>query len=61
MLAADAIILWQFSVVRTQAMRLNNIDQKLVAVLRVHASLLAFHDQLEGLDAYCASRKSRNF
>jgi len=26
MLAADAIILWQFSVVRTQAMRLNEID-----------------------------------
>ncbi len=51
MLAADAIILWQFSVVRTQAMRLNDIDQKLVAVLHVHTSLLAFHDQLEGLAA----------
>jgi signal transduction histidine kinase/HAMP domain-containing protein len=57
MLAADAIILWQFSVVRTQAMRLNDIDQKLVAVLRVHTSLLAFHDQLEGLaDAEDADR-----
>src|ERR1700688_1020729 len=57
MLAADAIILWQFYVVRTQAMRLNEIDQKLVAVLRVHTSLLAFHDQLDGLaDAEDADR-----
>src|SRR6202030_958414 len=57
MLAADAIILWQFYVVRSQAMRSNDIDQKLVAVLRVHSSLLAFHDQLEGLaDAEDADR-----
>jgi PAS domain S-box-containing protein len=57
MLVADAIILWQFYVVRAQAMRLNDIDQKLVAVLRVHSSLLAFHDQLEGLaDAEDADR-----
>jgi PAS domain S-box-containing protein len=57
MLAADAIILWQFYVVRAQAMRLNDVDQKLVAVLRVHTSLLTFHDQLEGLaDAEDADR-----
>jgi PAS domain S-box-containing protein len=57
MLAADAIILWQFYVVRSQAMHLNDIDQKLVAVLRVHSSLLAFHDQVEGLaDAEDADR-----
>src|SRR6202166_2414171 len=49
MLAADAVILWQFHLVRTQAERLNGIDQKLVAVLRVHTSLLAFHDRLEEL------------
>src|ERR1700732_1178913 len=49
MLAADTVILWQFHLVRTQAERLNGIDQKLVAVLRVHTSLLAFHDQLEEL------------
>src|SRR5712664_3579902 len=47
MLAADAVILWQFHLVRTQAERLNGIDQKLVAVLRVHTSLVAFHDRLE--------------
>jgi PAS domain S-box-containing protein len=57
MLAADAITLWQFYVVRTQALRLNDIDQKLVAVLRVHTSMLAFHDRLDGLaDAEDADR-----
>src|SRR6266446_2474231 len=57
MLAADAIILWQFYVARAQAMRLNDIDQKLVAVLRVHTSMLAFHDRLDGLaDAEDADR-----
>ncbi len=49
MLTADAVVLWQFHLVRTQAERLNGIDQKLVAVLRVHSSLLAFHDRLEEL------------
>ena len=57
MLAADAVVLWQFHVVRTQAERLNDIDQKLVAVLRVHTSLLAFHDRLDALaDAEDANR-----
>jgi PAS domain S-box-containing protein len=57
MLVADAVILWQFHLVRTQAMRLNDIDQKLVAVLHVHASMLAFHDRLDGLaDAEDADR-----
>src|SRR6267142_953104 len=49
MLAADAVVLWQFHLVRTQAERLNDIDQKLVAVLRVHSSLLVFRDRLEEL------------
>jgi PAS domain S-box-containing protein len=57
MLAADAVILWQFHLVRTQAERLNGIDQKLVAVLRVHTSLVAFHDLLEDLaDSQDANR-----
>src|ERR1700723_1755217 len=57
MLAADAIILWEFYVVRAQAMRLSEIDQKLIAVLRVHTSMLAFHDRLDGLaDAEDADR-----
>jgi len=49
MLAADAVVLWQFHLVRAQAERLNGIDQKLVAVLRLHASLTTFHDRLEDL------------
>src|ERR1700692_655603 len=56
-LAADAVILWQFHVIRIQAGRLNDVDQKLVAVLRVHTSMLAFHDRLDGLaDAEDADR-----
>jgi PAS domain S-box-containing protein len=49
MLAADAVVLWQFHLVRAQAERLNGIDEELVAVLRVHTSLSAFHDRLEAL------------
>lgn len=49
MLAADAIVLWQFRALRTQAERLNDIDQKLIAILRVHTSLFAFHDRLDAL------------
>jgi PAS domain S-box-containing protein len=49
MLAADAVVLWQFHLVRAQAERLNGIDQKLVAVLRLHTSLTTFHDRLEDL------------
>src|SRR5258706_4297 len=57
MLVADAVVLWQFHLVRTEAERLNGIDQKLVAVLRVHTSLSAFHDRLEALvDAEDAGR-----
>jgi PAS domain S-box-containing protein len=57
MLAADAIILWQFHVVRTQAGHLNDVDQKLVSVLRVHTSMLEFHDRLDALaDAEDANR-----
>jgi PAS domain S-box-containing protein len=57
MLAADAVILWQFHMIRIQAGRLNDVDHKLVAVLRVHTRMLAFHDRLDGLaDAEDADR-----
>ena len=49
MLAADAVVLWQFRVVTSQAARLSDIDQARIAVLRVHTSLLAFHDRLDAL------------
>ena len=49
MLVADAVVLWQFQVVRVQAERLSDIDQARIAVLRVHSGLLAFHDRLNTL------------
>ncbi len=49
MLGADAVVLWQFQVVHAQAERLNAIDQKLVTLLRVHASLLEFYAGLEAI------------
>ena len=49
MLAADAVVLWQFHLVRAQAERLRSIDQKMIAVLRLHTSLTTFHDQMEDL------------
>jgi PAS domain S-box-containing protein len=49
MLGGDAVVLWQFHVVRREAERLNGLDQRLVTVLRVHTSLLSFHDRLESL------------
>jgi PAS domain S-box-containing protein len=57
MLGSDAVVLWQFHVIRGQAERLSGQEQKLVSVLRVHTSLLAFHDRLETLaDAEDASQ-----
>src|SRR6266850_1893465 len=49
MMAADAVVLWQVHVVRTQAGRLNDIDQTLVSVFRAHRSLLAFSGHLDAL------------
>jgi PAS domain S-box-containing protein len=57
MLVADAVVLWQFHLLRTQAGRQYDIDRKLIAVQRVHTSLLAFHDRLDALaDAEDAGR-----
>lgn len=49
MMVVDAVVLWQFNAVRTRAGRLREIDQKRLAILRVHASLLAFSDRLNTL------------
>src|SRR5271167_4771032 len=49
MLAGDAIVLWQFHVVHAQAERLNEYDEELVTVLRVHSDMLKFRDTLESL------------
>src|SRR6202453_815177 len=47
MFAGDAVVLWQFQIAQLQAERLKDYNEELVSVLRVHASLLAFHDTLE--------------
>ena len=52
MSGGDVILLWQFHIVRLQAERLDGLDKELVAVLRLHASLLAFQDRLEAIANY---------
>ncbi len=49
MVAADAVALWQFDLVRGQAQRIYNVDQKTVAVLRLQSNLWMFRDKLEDL------------
>jgi hypothetical protein len=49
MLAGDIIVLWQFHVVQAQAERLNEYDEELATVLRVHSDVLKFRDTLESL------------
>jgi PAS domain S-box-containing protein len=49
MLAGDVIVLWQFHIVQAQAERLDEYDEELVNVLRVHSDLLKFRDTLESL------------
>ena len=49
MLAGDLIVLWQFHIVEAQAERLNEYDEELVTVLRVHSDMLKFRDTLESL------------
>ncbi len=49
MLAGDAIVLWQFYIVRAQAERLDEYDEELVTILRVHSDMLKFRDTLESL------------
>jgi PAS domain S-box-containing protein len=49
MFAGDVIVLWQFHIVQAQAERLDNYDEELVAVLRVHSDLLKLRDTLESL------------
>jgi PAS domain S-box-containing protein len=49
MFAGDAIVLGQFHLVQAQAERLDEYDEELVAVLRVHSDLLKLRDTLESL------------
>src|SRR3984885_14205183 len=49
MFAGDVIVLWQFHLVQAQAERLDEYDDELVTVLRVHSDLLKLRDTLESL------------
>ena len=49
MFAGDVIVLWQFHIVQARAERLDEYDEALVAVLRVHSDVLQFRDTLESL------------
>jgi len=49
MVAGDVIVLWQFHIVQAQAKRLDEYDEELVTVLRVHSDVLKFRDTLESL------------
>jgi PAS domain S-box-containing protein len=49
MFAGDVIVLWQFHLVQAQAQRLDEYDEELVTVLRVHSDLLKLRDTLESL------------
>jgi two-component system, NarL family, sensor kinase len=49
MVAADAVALWQFELVRGQAQRIYDVDQRSMAVLRVQSNLWMFRDKLEDL------------
>jgi hypothetical protein len=49
MFAGDVIVLWQFHIVQAEAQRLDEYDEALVAVLRVHWDVLKFRGTLESL------------
>ena len=49
MLGGNALLLWQFHLVRLQEERLSGVGQGLVAVLRFQSDLLSFHAKLDEL------------
>src|SRR6204780_857355 len=49
MFAGDVIVLWQFRIVQAQAARLDEFDEDLVTVLRIHSDVLKLRDTLESL------------
>src|SRR6266446_3062962 len=49
MLVGNAVLLWQFRVVRDQTQRLHGVDQELVLVLQAHTNLMSFYERLDAL------------
>ena len=65
MAAGHLIALWQFRQIRAEASSLNEVDQRSLEVLRLHADLLVFRDKLEDLvgtqDATHFARETATF
>src|SRR5213079_529523 len=51
MVMGDIVALSQFRILRDHVQEVTRIDQRQVAVLRVHADLLSFRDELQGIIA----------
>jgi signal transduction histidine kinase len=49
MLVGNAVLLWQFHIVRDQTQRLHGVDQALVLVLQAHTNLMSFYERLDAL------------
>lgn len=49
MASMHGILLWQLQVIRAQTGHLSTINEKLIAVLRVHTNLVSFYDRVEEL------------
>jgi len=48
-LGGNALVVWQFHIIRNQTDRLTGANQQLTEVLRLQASLLSFHQRLDDL------------
>src|SRR5215471_1302383 len=48
-LAGNALVIWQFHMVRIQTDRLTGANQQLIAVLQLQVGLLSFHQRLDDL------------
>src|SRR6266700_4026562 len=58
MIIGDVVALSQFGILRDHVEEVSRIDQRQVAVLRVHADLLSFRDELQGI---IATRDAKQF
>ena len=58
MIMGDVVALSQFRILRDHVQEVTRIDQRQVAVLRVHADLLSFRDNLRGI---IATRDAKQF
>jgi signal transduction histidine kinase len=48
-LGGNALVVWQFHIIRNQTDRLTGANQQLIEILRLQASLLSFHRRLDDL------------